>query len=94
MRTYKVKGMTCGGCEKAVTRAIQRQLGDDTPVEADACRGEVRVTPSADPQIVTFAIEGAGYRVDDLPSKWWTPLIRSGRARKVSDGEDETGVHT
>ena len=30
----------------------------------------------------------------DLPSKWWTPLIRSGRARKVSDGEDETGVHT
>ena len=40
MRTYKVKGMTSGDCETAVARAIQRQLGEDTPVEADAAAGE------------------------------------------------------
>ena len=52
MRIYRVSGMTCGGCEKAV--------------EADAGRGEVRVPGSADPQIVSFAIEGAGYAVDGV----------------------------
>jgi copper chaperone len=66
MRTYKVKGMTCAGCEKAVTRAVKRQLGEDTLVEADAGKGEVRVTASADPQIVSFAIEGAGYAVESV----------------------------
>ncbi len=64
MRTYKVTGMTCGGCEKAVTRAIRKELGDDTAVEADAGRGEVRVSESADPQIVSFAIEEAGYAAE------------------------------
>lgn len=63
MRTYKVTGMTCGGCETAVTRAIKRQLGDDATVEADAAKGEVRVTEPADPQIVSIAIGGAGYAV-------------------------------
>lgn len=66
MRTYKVTGMTCGGCEAAVTRAIRKQLGDDTAVEADAAKGEVRVDGSADPQIVSFAIEGAGYAVESV----------------------------
>ena len=66
MRIYRVSGMTCGGCKKAVIRAVKRQLGDETPVEADAGRGEVRVPGSADPQIVSFAIEGAGYAVDGV----------------------------
>ena len=42
MRTYKVTGMTCGGCEKSVTRAIKKQLGEHTAVEANARAGEVR----------------------------------------------------
>lgn len=66
MRTYKVTGMTCGGCEKAVTQAIKKQLGDDTAVKADSVKGEVRVSESADPQIVSFAIEGAGYTVEKV----------------------------
>jgi len=66
VRTYKVTGMTCGGCETAVTRAIKRQLGDDTTVEADAAKGEVQVEASADPQIVSFVIEGAGYAVESV----------------------------
>ena len=66
MRTYKVTGMTCGGCEKSVTRAIKKQLGEHTAVEANARAGEVRVDSSADPQIVVFAIDSAGYRVDEV----------------------------
>ncbi|MBJ6126855.1 heavy-metal-associated domain-containing protein [Microvirga splendida] len=66
MRTYKVTGMTCGGCEKSVTRAIKKQLGDDTTVEADSKTGEVRVDASADPQMVVFAIDGAGYKVEEV----------------------------
>jgi copper chaperone CopZ len=64
MRTYKVSGMTCAGCETSVTRAIKQRLGEDTAVEADADKGEVRVSESADPQIVVFAIDGAGYSVE------------------------------
>ena len=66
MRTYKVTGMACGGCEKAVTRAVKKQLGEDTAVEANARTGEVRVEASADPQIVVFAIDSAGYGVDEV----------------------------
>ncbi|MFC4171621.1 heavy-metal-associated domain-containing protein [Microvirga sp. GCM10011540] len=66
MKTYKVTGMTCGGCGKSVVRAIKQQLGDDTAVEADAKAGEVRVDASADPQMVVFAIDGAGYAVEEV----------------------------
>lgn len=66
MRTYKVNGMTCSGCEKAVTQAIRNELGEGTAVEADAERGEVRVEDMADPQIVIFAIDGAGYSVNEV----------------------------
>jgi copper chaperone len=66
MRTYKVTGMTCGGCETAVSRAIRQRLGEDTSVEADAGKGEVRVSESADPQIVVFAIDSAGYAVESV----------------------------
>jgi copper chaperone len=57
MRTYKVTGMTCGDCEIAFSRAIRHRLGDDTA--ADAGKGEVLISESADPQIVVFAIDSA-----------------------------------
>lgn len=64
MKTYKVNGMTCSGCERAVTRALQTRFGPEFAVEADAKRGEVRVSEDADPQIVVFTIDSAGYTVD------------------------------
>ena len=69
MRVYKVSGMTCEGCEKSVTRAIKSRLGQDTVVEADATKGEVRVSESADPQIVVFALDSAGYAVDRVSDR-------------------------
>lgn len=65
MRSYKVNGMTYD-LEQAVIRAIKNQLREDTAVEADAEAGEVRVDRSADPQIVVFAIDSAGVRVDEV----------------------------
>lgn len=66
MRTFKISGMTCSGCENAVAKAIKQRLGEDTTVEADAGKGEVRVSESVDPQIVVFAIASAGYSVESV----------------------------
>ena len=66
MRTYKVSGMTCSGCERSVTKALKERFGDAVAVEASAERGEVRVSPVADPQIVVFTIDSAGYTVDEV----------------------------
>ena len=64
MRVYKVTGMTGDRCERRIARAIMDQLGEDTVVRADSQMGKVRVEASVDPQIVVFAIDGAGYSVD------------------------------
>lgn len=66
MRTYRVTGMTSIREEEAVVRAIKAQLRQTTAVEASAESGEVRVDSSADPQIVIFAIDTAGVRVDEV----------------------------
>jgi copper chaperone CopZ len=66
MRTYQVNGMTCSGCERSVTRALKERFGEDLAVEANAQSGVVRVSEDADPQIVVFTIDSAGYTVDEV----------------------------
>lgn len=66
MRAYKVSGMTCSGCERSVTQALKERFGGEIAVEASAQRGEVRVSEVADPQIVVFTIDSAGYTVDEV----------------------------
>ena len=63
--TIAVDGMTCGGCEDAVQRAIGALEGVD---HVDADHGTARVTVRFDPTTVAPAtiretISGAGYRV-------------------------------
>lgn len=58
--------MTCSGCERSVTQALKERFGDEIAVEASAQRGEVRVSEAADPQIVVFTIDSAGYTVDEV----------------------------
>lgn len=64
MTVYKVKGMTCAGCARAIEQAILQQVSGNPAVEVDLEKGEVLVADDADPQIVNFAIEGAGYQVE------------------------------
>ncbi|UIJ73335.1 heavy-metal-associated domain-containing protein [Aurantimonas sp. HBX-1] len=63
MRTYEVKGMHCGGCGRTVTRALKQHFGEDTEVYIDVDVREVRVADFADPQVVAFILNGAGYPV-------------------------------
>ncbi|EHP92818.1 MULTISPECIES: heavy-metal-associated domain-containing protein [Methylobacteriaceae] len=64
MTVYKVKGMTCAGCARAIERAIRKQVTGNPAVEVDLEKGEVQVGNDGDPQIVNFAIEGLGYQVE------------------------------
>jgi copper chaperone CopZ len=60
-----VTGMTCGGCERAVTRALQ-QLPGVQAVEASHQDERVRVTYDAaqvDEAALRARIEAAGYQV-------------------------------
>ncbi len=59
-KTYRVDGMTCGGCAASVTKAILR--ADATAeVDVDLAKAEVSVSGVLDPAAVQSAVEGAGF---------------------------------
>lgn len=60
VKTYRVDGMTCEGCARAVTAAIRKQR-PDAFVEVDVSMGTVRVDGSAGESDVRQAIERAGF---------------------------------
>ena len=62
MITFSVLGMTCGGCARAVTNAVQR-VDSDASVEVDLAAKKVAINSSADPAQLSEAIEEAGYEV-------------------------------
>ncbi len=57
--TYKVGGMTCGGCAKSVETAIT-SLASGAKVSADAKTGLVQVD-GASPDQVSKAVDQAGF---------------------------------
>ena len=57
-----VTGMTCGHCEKAVTRAIQT-LDPQAQVQIQRDQNLVKVQTSATQAAVVAAIEEEGYQV-------------------------------
>lgn len=62
MQTLKVSGMTCGGCIKAITRAIQDQ-DPQAQVQADLGTQVVKLETSLSPELVAQLIEDAGFPV-------------------------------
>jgi copper chaperone CopZ len=65
--TLHVTGMTCGGCENAVKRAVGKLPGVS---EVNASHQDQRVTVSYDaavvaPEAIAAKIGGLGYRVED-----------------------------
>ncbi len=58
--TYKVLGMTCGGCSRSVTNALQQALPNAT-IEVDHATDTAKVTGKHDPAKVKEAIEDAGF---------------------------------
>ncbi len=59
-RIFKVEGMTCGHCQKAVEAAIG-QLDGVQSVRVDLKAGEAKVVGHVNDQTVIAAVEDAGY---------------------------------
>jgi copper chaperone len=60
MSTYSIQGMTCEGCVKAVTIALQNAL-PDTKIEVILASNEIRVEGDHDPEKVKLCVEDAGF---------------------------------
>ena len=58
--TYKVGGMTCGGCARAVSNAV-RASAPAAKVTIDLGRGLLTVEGNATEPAIISAIEGAGF---------------------------------
>ncbi len=61
-QTFQVTGMTCGHCEKAVTRAIQ-QLDPQAEVTIDRSQNTVDVQSQQPREALARAITEEGYAV-------------------------------
>ena len=57
--TFKVSGMTCGGCARSVEQAIKAAAPSAT-VAVDLPNGKVTVD-GADAQVVAKAVDDAGF---------------------------------
>lgn len=63
-QTFTVTGMTCGHCEKAVSRAITR-IDPQAQVQIDRAANQVQVVSEKPRQDIAKAITEEGYQVTD-----------------------------
>ena len=61
-QTFQVTGMTCGHCEKAVTRAI-KQADPQAEVKIDRSQNKVEVQSQQPRETLAKAIAEEGYAV-------------------------------
>ena len=61
-QTFTVNGMTCGHCEKAVTRAVQK-LDPQAVVQIDRLQNRVEVASTQTRESIARAIAEEGYQV-------------------------------
>lgn len=60
--TFIVSGMTCGHCEKAVTRAV-KQIDPQAEIRIDRVAGKVEVESAQARELLVNAIVEEGYVV-------------------------------
>ena len=58
--TYRVLGMTCDGCVRSITAAIQSAIPDAT-VTVDLAAGTIGVDGARDEAVIKEAVEDAGF---------------------------------
>ncbi len=63
MHRFKVSGMTCGHCVKAVTTAV-KSVDQAASIEVDLTSGEVKARSTANANDIASAIKSAGYEVE------------------------------
>jgi copper chaperone len=64
--TYRVSGMSCEGCARAVTRAINRRA-PAASVLVDVAAGRVTVSGDAASAAIIDAVTEAGFTVEGIP---------------------------
>lgn len=64
MFIFTVPNMTCGGCAKSVTKALE-SVDADATIETDPPKREVRVRTSASEVALRAVLSEAGYPVED-----------------------------
>ncbi|WP_300621882.1 heavy-metal-associated domain-containing protein [Dokdonella sp.] len=64
---FHVESMTCGGCARSVTRAIQ-SVDPAAEVSADPPRRRVEVKTGAPRERIEAALREAGFEPDVVPS--------------------------
>jgi copper chaperone len=65
MLKFKVEGMTCGHCVKAVTQAVQN-VAPQAQVEVSLETGVVGITGATNSDAVIAAIAAEGYAIERL----------------------------
>jgi copper chaperone len=65
MRFFHVPGMNCGGCLRAITRAVQA-LDPQARVEADLEARTIKVVSSESEATLLKALSGGGYPARSL----------------------------
>ncbi|PKU25764.1 heavy-metal-associated domain-containing protein [Telmatospirillum siberiense] len=65
VKTYKVSGMTCGGCARSVEQAI-KTVAPSAQVSVDLAAGKVSVEGVADDGVVAKAVDDAGFDYEGL----------------------------
>jgi copper chaperone len=59
-QAFRVTGMTCDGCVRAVTRAIKAQA-PSADVRVNLAKGVVTIDGPVDAKVVAGAVEDAGF---------------------------------
>lgn len=67
MSLFTISGVTCGGCEARVTRAVHA-IDPDALLRFTADRRQLDVTSVADPVVLSAAITAQGYPAEPLVS--------------------------
>jgi copper chaperone len=67
MKTYRVAGMTCDGCVRAVTRAIARRA-PGAAVSIDLAQGLVKIDGAVADAEVCAAVQDAGFTYEGAQS--------------------------
>jgi Cu+-exporting ATPase len=62
--TYRVTGMTCGGCVRHVDKALRNTPGV-TEVAVDLTSGTAKVTGTASFEALSAAVAEAGYQMTE-----------------------------
>jgi len=63
-KSYRIAGMTCGGCAKHVEKAL-RAVAGVTEATVDAAKGTARVEGSASFEAMAASVAKAGYDMID-----------------------------